>query len=391
MTQAAFFNTGMSQQAFLEQYWQKKPLLIRGAFSAPVTDLTPEELAGLACETDIESRLVQQLAKQEWSLQSGPFAETDFSKLPDQDWTLLVQDVDKHWPSLQALWQSFQLIPDWRRDDIMASYAVPGGSVGAHVDNYDVFLLQAEGVRQWQIEDQPLTDPEWLAGCPLRILPSFSPCQSWELHPGDMLYLPPGIAHHGVAKTPCLTLSVGFRAASASQWLESLSEQLSQSPQVVRRYRDPDLQTGRSATEIDARAVQRVRGDLKSLLTESDDLLLIAMGKQLTQLKPSLEVWQFRDQIEFAKVSELAKFFELGNTLQRNSTVPMAWASGSEQNYLFVGGAVLNLGDADPDQLKFLCEATSLANQDWQTLLDSPVLQKTLLQIMQEGAYYDAG
>lgn len=124
-----FFNTGLSQQQFLDEYWQKKPLLIRNAFKDPVTDLTPDDLAGFACEADIESRLISQLGDKQWQLQHGPLDESLFERLAEKDWTLLVQDMDKHWPALQTLWQPFTFIPDWRRDDIMVSYAVPGGSV----------------------------------------------------------------------------------------------------------------------------------------------------------------------------------------------------------------------------------------------------------------------
>ena len=149
---AEFFNTGLSQQEFLEQYWQKKPLLIRQAFTDFEIPITPDDLAGLACEPEIESRLIEENGQDGvWQVTNGPLSEDDFARLPATHWTMLVQDVDKHLPELQYLLDPFRFIPDWRRDDLMISYAPEHGTVGPHTDGYDVFLLQAMGMRRWQI------------------------------------------------------------------------------------------------------------------------------------------------------------------------------------------------------------------------------------------------
>src|SRR5690606_24439702 len=175
-----------------------------------------EDLAGLACEESALSRLILlDRATDAWWVRNGPFDDADFAALPQRDWTLLVQDVDKWDQDVAALLQSFDFLPRWRIDDIMVSYAVPGGSVGAHVDQYDVFLLQVGGRRRWRIDNR--TDPplEFRADAELRLLQQFDPSHEWLLEPGDMLYLPPGVPHHGVAEDACLTFSVGMRAPAA--------------------------------------------------------------------------------------------------------------------------------------------------------------------------------
>ena len=180
-----------SPEQFLYEYWQKKPCLIRQAFNDFKPLLSGDDLAGLACEEMAESRLVSgSMEASDWQLAHGPFDERDFSSLPEENWTLLVQDVEKHYAPLQDLMQMFSFIPGWRLDDLMISYAVTGGSVGPHADQYDVFLFQAEGSRRWQIARS--FDPELLEDCPLNVLRTFTAEQEWILEAGDMLYLPPG-------------------------------------------------------------------------------------------------------------------------------------------------------------------------------------------------------
>ena len=176
---------------FLQHYWQQKPLLIRQALANDaLPTLSPDELAGLACETDIESRLIlEKDGPHPWQLENGPFDAERFASLPESHWTLLVQDVDKFVPQVAELLQWFRFVPDWRIDDVMISYAIDQGSVGPHVDNYDVFLLQIHGRRRWRISTQPIADDNFIPDIPLNILQQFDAEQEWLLEPGDMLYL----------------------------------------------------------------------------------------------------------------------------------------------------------------------------------------------------------
>jgi 50S ribosomal protein L16 3-hydroxylase len=202
---------GLTPAQFLARHWQRRPRLVRAAFPAFRDPITPDELAGLACEEDVESRLVlERGGARPWQVVPGPQDPRRLRRLPKARWTLLVQGVDRHVPAVAGLLDRFRFLPGWRLDDVMVSFAPPQGSVGAHIDSYDVFLLQGRGRRRWRIETDPVL--RFRPGLDLRILATFAPEHEWILEPGDMLYLPPGVAHHGVALEDCLTYSIGFRA-----------------------------------------------------------------------------------------------------------------------------------------------------------------------------------
>src|SRR5690606_11028031 len=187
---------GMSPEAFLRCYWHKRPLLVRTAFPGYQTPVMPEDLAGLACEDGVLARLISHdRGSDSWDVRHGPFQEEDFPGMPDHDWTLLVQDVDKWDADVAALLEQFRFLPRWRIDDVMISFAATGGSVGAHVDHYDVFLLQAYGHRRWQIDasvamGRPAPDLSFRKDAAIKLLREFNPSHDWVLAPGDMLYLP---------------------------------------------------------------------------------------------------------------------------------------------------------------------------------------------------------
>ena len=195
--------------------------------------------------------------KDRWTLRSGPFAEAEFPKLPDHDWTLLVQDVDKWDADVRALLERFDFLPRWRIDDVMISFAAPGGSVGAHVDQYDVFLLQGQGQRHWQISTDPDAPTAFRDDVELKLLREFKPTHQWTLDPGDMLYLPPGVPHHGVAVDACLTYSIGMRAPSQAELLVDFAEHLAEQAGDEARYADPDLIAPADRYEIDDAALIR--------------------------------------------------------------------------------------------------------------------------------------
>jgi len=249
---------GQTPDEFLKGYWQKKPLLVRGALPGFESPLTPEELAGLACDEDVESRLIRQRAEMDWELRLGPFEEHDFTSLPDAGWTLLVQKVDRLIPGVAGLLEAFRFVPNWRIDDVMVSFAAPGGGVGAHVDNYDVFLLQGSGRRRWEIHHEPLAEEELVPDSELRVLHSFVADEEWVLEPGDMLYLPPRVAHRGTAVDACMTYSIGFRAPSRAELVAGfLSEALLSTDELV-RYDDPELARVDDPGEIAPAALQRL-------------------------------------------------------------------------------------------------------------------------------------
>jgi 50S ribosomal protein L16 3-hydroxylase len=235
-------------------------LLVRGAFADFKAPLQPDDLAGLACEPAALARLIVHDEKRgRWHVNPGPLTEEDFSRTPDSNWTLLVQDVDKWDIDVAALLEPFAFLPSWRVDDVMISYAEPGGGVGAHVDHYDVFLLQGLGQRHWAISDDPAAPKDFRPDVELKQLAHFEPTHEWLLETGDMLYLPPGVAHDGVAfGGPCMTYSIGMRAPSQAELLIDFAETLAESVPETSRLKDPDLRPSRGDGEIDEAAIGRV-------------------------------------------------------------------------------------------------------------------------------------
>jgi 50S ribosomal protein L16 3-hydroxylase len=225
----------LDRESFLADYWQRKPLFIPGAIAGFVPPIDANELAGLALEPEIESRLIEQ-REGHWQLQHGPFVEADFNRTTN--WTLLVQAVDHLSDAVADLRKLVDFIPQWRIDDVMVSYATDGGSVGPHYDNYDVFLLQGEGQRRWRLGQQCDSDTALLEHDELRILAQFDQTQEYLLHPGDILYVPPGVAHWGIAQGECTTFSIGFRAPRINDLLSRRVDQLLESLNSETFYTD---------------------------------------------------------------------------------------------------------------------------------------------------------
>ena len=275
---------GISAETFLKEYWHKKPLLIRGAIPNFEGFLTPNELAGLACEEDVQSRLISTVKKQ-WKLEQGPFAEKRFAKLPKRDWTLLVQSVNHHLQEANDVLQQFNFIPYARLDDLMVRYAPDGGGVGPHFDSYDVFLLQGCGQRLWRISEQE--DLSLVEGAPLRILQNFKTEQEFTLSAGDMLYLPPHVAHWGIAIGDCMTYSIGFRAPSAQELAGEFLNYLQEHRTFSGMYADPDLAVQAHPAEIGQGMVRQVSSILDELKWNDKDVADF-LGLYLTEPKSHL-------------------------------------------------------------------------------------------------------
>lgn len=290
---------GMSVEQFLNEYWQKKPLLVRQAIPGFEGLLSPDELAGLACEDDVQSRLVS-CKKDRWKLESGPFEEARFNKLPERDWTLLVQGVNHHLPEAAELLQQFAFIPYARLDDLMVSFAPDAGGVGPHFDSYDVFLLQGEGQRRWRISEQ--SDLSLVPNAPLRILQNFVTEQEWVLEPGDMLYLPPHVAHWGIAVGNAMTYSIGFRAPSAQELASEFLNFLQDRLKLTGMYSDPGLQQQIHPAEIGEQMLEQVAGMLNRIRWQSEDVTEF-LGSYLSEPKPHIvfEPAEDLDEHEFAQ------------------------------------------------------------------------------------------
>jgi 50S ribosomal protein L16 3-hydroxylase len=257
------------------------PLLVRGAFPHFADPLTKAQVLRLAADPDAQARLVRR-AGRHWSLEHGPFPAAGLRALPRRDWTVLVQDTNHFSAAADALLARFAFLPHARVDDLMVSYAVPGGSVGPHVDSYDVFLIQGRGQRLWKISRQK--DLAFVPGLDLRILARFVADEEWLLGPGDMLYLPPGVAHYGIAKTECLTWSVGFRAPSDAQFASAFLDQLGERLALAGRYRDPGVVPARHPGEIPPALVAHVRKVVNRIRWRESDARDLA-GRFLSEPK----------------------------------------------------------------------------------------------------------
>jgi 50S ribosomal protein L16 3-hydroxylase len=321
----------LTPQQFLERHWQRAPLMFRGALPDFRSPISADELAGLACEESVESRLVQGHVGSTWRLEHGPFDEARFERLPERDWTLLVQDVDKLVPELGALLERFRFIPDWRIDDIMVSFAAPGGSVGPHTDQYDVFLLQAQGRRRWQLSEN--FDGTLLADVDLKILEHFEPEQELIAEPGDILYLPPNVAHFGVALDEAMTFSIGFRAPDQRELMVALADELALRSAGGPRFSDPARSAAANPSRLDTDDLARLRQMIRNGLSISDADLDRFIGRHLTQSKPHLEA--FGEASDGGAVSTRLR---QGSRLVRRLGTRWAHFERGGELWLFVGG-----------------------------------------------------
>lgn len=290
---------GISPQQFMRRYWQKKPLLVRGAVPDMVPPIPRAQLFDLAGQEGVESRLIQRGAKAGvWTLRHGPFNRRALPPTTRAAWTLLVQGVDLHHEGIHSLLKQFRFLPDARLDDLMISYASDQGGVGPHFDSYDVFLLQAAGKRRWSIGRQ--RDMRLQEGVPLKILERFEPEQTFVLEPGDMLYLPPRYAHDGVAEgTDCMTYSIGLRSPAKrhlgadllARVAEAHAEELEHATGAASthtHYRDPS-QAAVEAPAAMPEALQAFAREAVALALRSPDAIERALGESMTE--PKANVW----------------------------------------------------------------------------------------------------
>ncbi|RNF85308.1 cupin domain-containing protein [Montanilutibacter psychrotolerans] len=376
---------GMPPATFLRDYWQKRPLLIRNAFPDYLSPIQPEDLAGLACEEAALSRIVMHDRDTDhWSVRHGPFDEAEFPGMPHQDWTLLVQDVDKWDADVAGLIDAFDFLPRWRIDDIMVSFAAPGGSVGAHVDQYDVFLLQAQGHRRWQIDACVATGNgasplAFRNDVEIKLLREFTPSHEWLLGPGDMLYLPPGVPHHGVAEDACLTFSVGMRAPSAAELLGDFVDTLAADADEALRYADPDLQPAGDPAQIDDAAMTRAIEALNLLRMNDPERLGDWFGRFITLYRNAGEVLagatpRSRIEVEWD--------LEHGGQLWRHPYSRMAWRKAGRGAQLYVNGqdSTLPLRDA-----RIIANAAMLDGQAYAALSETG--RDRVIELLGSGHY----
>lgn len=371
---------GISAREFLRDYWQKKPLLIRQAIPGFESPVSPDELAGLSLEEEIESRLVIEHGETPWELRRGPFSESTYQNLPERDWTLLVQAVDQLVPEVAELIEHFRFLPNWRIDDVMVSFAAPGGGVGPHFDNYDVFLLQAHGQRRWRVGQMCDSESNMLKHADLRILADFQGTDEWVLEPGDMLYLPPRLAHFGTAEDACMTYSLGFRAPSAAEVLTHFTDFLAQFLPDEERYSDADMLPTEDPHQIQSDALDRLRAMLAEHMGD-ERLLLTWFGQFMTEPR-------YPERVQGPEIDEQAMLAALddGAVLMRNLSARLAWSEVDVGLLLFASGQSRLLPGHLKELLKMVCSADALHAENLAGWLSDEDGRNLVLQLVKQGS-----
>ena len=380
----------VSPGQFLADYWQKRPLFLPSAVGIELPTLDADELAWLATQEDVESRLVfteRTNDKVSYRVEHGPFSDADLNALPAEDWTLLVQDVEKHLPDFREYFGLIPFVPSWRIDDLMVSFAAPGGSVGPHKDNYDVFLCQGEGSRNWRVSENREA-PNDASSDSLSLLEPFKPTEERLCHSGDVLYIPPGVPHWGIAKNFCTTYSIGMRAPTKIELdagyariylpdTETSSKDASDKPAVF--YSDPDLQLLEANDGlIGPDAVRRIRE--QHLLDESlDDLRIVTvLGSVVTDPK----AWLDPDAATEADVEDVLAG---RRALQVHGMALVAWAEIGEQRIMFVNGHARKIPQSAAALIRTLCVERVLMPDAVHALAALPGGREFLTWVLEQG------
>jgi 50S ribosomal protein L16 3-hydroxylase len=367
MTITALTHLGdMPVDIFLRDYWQKKPLLIRGAFPDFTSPIDGDELAGLALEEEVESRLILEKGKTPWELRHGPFDEKTFTQLPETHWTLLVQAVDQWVPEVNELLEYFRFIPNWRIDDIMISFAPDQGSVGPHFDYYDVFLLQGLGKRRWKLGQECNVDSPRLSNTALNILKTFETKEEWLLEPGDILYIPPGIAHWGVAEGDCMTYSIGFRAPSHADIVTELSQDIASTLCNDLRFSDPKLTLQKNPGEISGDVIAQLQTILEKHF--SPENIAQWFGKHMTERKYHEDDSATDDlDVDGADADDWQAALAEGNLLWRHPAARFAYHTKGTHTQLFADGQAITCSQI---LAELICQETEI---NWSML--KPLVQ----------------
>ena len=374
---SAGWELNLDREAFLARHWQTRPLLIAGAVRHFKPPFSRHQLAGLALEEAVESRIIE-CKNDEWQLHHGPFATSDFDR--ELPWTLLVQAVDHYIPAVAELRKLIDFIPQWRVDDVMVSYAVDGGSVGPHFDNYDVFLLQGEGERLWKLgqfcdESTPLLPHD-----DLRILRDFECTAEYLLGPGDMLYVPPGTAHWGIAQGECTTFSIGFRAPRindmVSRWADQLLEQMA-APDF---YRDARQEPATRAGEIRPRDLERAMAQLQAALDQASGNHWF--GELVTE--PRYDMVELDCELDEA----LAALADGPEFVALSTAAKLAWQHEAQGITVFANGESETFDASVLPSLVILCESWRLASADLEDALADTSTYTLLEYLLQSGCLY---
>lgn len=362
-------------QEFLEKYWQKKPVVLKNALPNFVDPITPVELAGLAMEPEVDSRLVSHSEDGQWHASNGPFA--DFDGLGETGWSLLAQAVN-HWhePSA-ALVRPFRVLPDWRLDDLMISFSVPGGGVGPHIDQYDVFIIQGMGSRRWRVGDK-LPMRQFCPHPALLHVDPFTPIIDEDLEPGDILYIPPGFPHDGFTHQTALNYSVGFRGPNGRDLISSFADYALENDLGGEHYSDPDLTLRDHPGKVEKFELDRLRGMMIEMLNQPEDFRQW-FGRFATTPRHELDIAPVEPAYQPA---EIADALMQGDCLTRLSGLRVLNVDGR----FFVNSEALDTKHTDAADA--LCRFTSVGQAELGLALADPEFIALLTELVNQGYWY---
>ncbi|NWL16465.1 cupin domain-containing protein [Pseudoalteromonas sp. Scap03] len=371
----------LSEQAFLNQYWQKKPLLIKRGFNDFKDPLDANELAGLAMEDSIESRIITN-HNQQWQSHQGPFE--DFEILTDEHATLLVQAVD-HWhPEAAQLLEPFRFIPNWRIDDLMISYSTPGGGVGPHLDQYDVFIIQGEGKRHWRVGLPDASLKQFAQNKSLLQVEAFTAVIDCVLEPGDILYIPPGCPHEGYAIENALNYSVGFRAPNQQDLLSSFADHIIDTESGQKRYTDHTLALRDSKGELTQSEVDKVKTLMQALI-ENDNLFKNWLGNTLSQPKHDMDLAPEENPFSTA---EIMQQLENDVTFERVGGTRAIYQCIGDELLLSVNGENYPLPLSDLEAVKQLTDFIEFDSSLLNSTTPSLDFIETFTTLVNEGIWF---
>lgn len=379
------YQLSFSLKEFLAEYWQKKPVIIKGGFENFQDPVTPEELAGLTLESDVDSRFVSNL-NNEWKAEHGPLSEELFDTLGETNWSIIVQAAN-HWHEGAAeLFKPFKQMPNWLFDDIMISYSVPDGGVGPHIDQYDVFIIQGQGKRHWRVGDIGEYQEEHRHGA-LKQITGFDPIIDQILEPGDILYIPPGFPHDGYALEPSMSYSAGFRSPKEQELVSNFADFIIENEQSDVHYHNPDLKAQTHGTKITTQSFEDLKAMMLNAMSNEQSLKQF-MGEYLSNSRhhlnilPDTEKWTTEELLSYLqsgqaliKVAGLRTFYHEVEACEDNMT-------------LYIDGESYVFPLTVKNDVIALCEASEFTLLDVENLLQDPHSVANLLQFVNIGYWF---
>ena len=356
MSQSLDVLGGITAEQFLAEYWQKKPLLVRNAMPEIAGLLEPDDVLELALDENVTARLIKQKDRDpnQWSVKSSPLLKADFQKMPKL-WTLLVQAVDHYSFDLSELWKKFPFIPQWRRDDIMVSYAPQGGSVGKHFDFYDVFLIQGYGQRRWQLGQMCNAETEFVPGQPLKLLPEMDVNFDEVLAPGDLLYVPPGLSHYGVAEDDCLTFSFGFRMPNVSDMMDRVGDKFAENEVLRNPLTDIIRDQISAAGEVTANELEYLKSKIMEQLHNSNVLEDAIMGLMSEPKYP-----ENIPEAEEIGTGDLEEALDQGYSIMLEPASRLLYTEEDDEILFWGNGEGLCVSEAFAEKLKLIANGESV-------------------------------